>query len=246
MYNRNSIFDYYSVDSVVHRLNPVYKTLSVLFMVFFLILGHSVVDMILINLFIMVMVLFSDISMMVYFNHLSVSKAIIFFAFVISFVVSGSFWIGILWGIKVIDLIIYLSLITMTSSFNSIVYGVKWLFRPMNGIIDVNKIGVSIGLFSKFITILYNENVRIRNSKELRGVLYRDMKFVDRISSFFKNIMPVYKNSLNRIRMIRMSMSVRNYDCFLNRSNYRLNKFGKTDTIMLGINVVVLILVMIY
>ena len=246
MYNRNGIFDYYAVDSVIHRLSPIYKVLSVLFMIVFLIFGHSVMDMILINLFIMVMVLFSDISIKIYINNLGVSKAMILVVFIISLVISRNIWIGILWIVKAIDLVIYLSLMTMTSSFNSIVYGVKWLLRPINVVSDVNKIAVNMGLFSKFITILYNENVRIRNSKALRGVMYRDMRIGDRVSSFFKSVVPVYRSSMDKIRAIKESMKVRNYGCFLTRSNYRLNKFGKTDTILLGINVVVLVLIIIY
>lgn len=246
MYNRNVIFDYCAVDSIVHRLSSIYKVLSVIFMVIFLIIGNSFIDMVLINLFIIIMVIFSNVSVKCYFNSLMVSKFIVFFVLVVSLIISKSIVIGVLDSLKVIDLIIYLAVITMTSSFVSIVDGIESLFKLFSGKLKVNEIALKIGLGSKFINIFYNEWVRIRKIRELRGCSYKDIKLGLRIIMACSSVVSVYKSSLLKIRQIEKGMEVRNYSCFLVRSNYRLNKFGKTDTIMLGINVVVLILIIIY
>lgn len=246
MYNRNGIFDYYAGDSVIHKLNPVYKILSLVFMLVFLVMADSAIDVVVVSFFVGVMVIFSDIGISNYVNNLRVSTIFIVLVFIVSLLVSRSFVVGMFNIVKVIDFVIYLSLMTMTSSFNSVVYGVKKLLFIFDKFINVNAIALNIGLLSKFISILYNERVRIINSRELRGVMYRDMRLLDRFSWFVGSIIPIYKNSINKIKKIRMVMKVRNYNYYTSRCNYRLNKFGKTDTILLGINVVVLILVIIY
>ena len=246
MYNRNGIFDYYAGDSVIYRLSSVYRVISVLFVSIYIVIGSSIIDMLVINFYIMIMVIFSDISMGIYLNNLRVCRWFIVLVIILSLLISRSVVIGGLFGVKVIDFIMYLSLISMTSSFKDIVYGVEVLLRPIDRFMNVSKMAMNMGLFSKFVTILYNEDVRIRNAHELRGVMYREMGYLDKIRYFFSNIVPVWKSSMEKIRKIKMSMRVRNYGCFLRRSNYRLNKFGKTDTIMLGINVVVLVLIIIY
>ena len=114
------------------------------------------------------------------------------------------------------------------------------------GLFNVNNFALNVGLFSKFIVILYNERIRIGNSKELRGILYKDMNIWNKIKSFFDTIFLGYRNCINKISKIKIVMKVRNFNSFSTRSNYRLNKFGKIDTILVGINVVILILVIVY
>lgn len=246
MYNKNVIFDYYVIDSIVHRVNPVVKILSLLFILIVLIISNSTMDMIIINLFVFMLVVFSDISIKIYSQNLNALKIFLLLVFILGFIIGKDIVIGILWGLKVIDLILFLSVIVMTSSFSSIVYGVESFFSPFKNIINVNNFALNVGLFSKFIIILYNERIRISNSKELRGILYKDMNIWNKVKSFFDTIFLGYRNCINKINKIKMIMKVRNYNSFSTRSNYRLNKFGKIDTILVGINVVILILVIVY
>ena len=246
MYNKNVIFDYYVVDSIIHRVNPIVKILSLLFMLIIFVVSNSVMDMIIINLFIFLLIVFSDISVKIYFNNLNALKIFILLVFLLGFIIGKDIIVGIIWGLKVIDLILFLSVIVMTSSFSSIVYGVESFLSPLKNIFNVNNFALNVGLFSKFIVILYNERIRIGNSKELRGILYKDMNIWNKIKSFFDTIFLGYRNCINKISKIKIVMKVRNFNSFSTRSNYRLNKFGKIDTILVGINVVILILVIVY
>lgn len=88
MYNKNILFDYYNENSIIHRLHPIYKILSVIFMVIFLAMSRSVMDFVIVNLFILVMIMFSDISINVYLNNLRICKMFFLISFIFALVIS--------------------------------------------------------------------------------------------------------------------------------------------------------------
>ncbi len=245
MYNKNSIFDYYDSNSIIHRLNPVYKIISILFLLLYIFLSSSIIDYIILSFLIFIVVSFSDISIRVYLSDIKYFYIVMIFLFVIG-MFKFNLIVGIIFVIKFIYLYLYMSTMTMSSSFNSIVYGFERILKPLHKIIDVSYLALRIGLIIKFISIMYNESIRIRNSRMLRGVIFSDMKFIDRVNNGIYNIVPVFNSSIDKIKKIENVMRVRNYGVYDVRNNYRLNKFGKTDTILLGINMVILIIIFIY
>ena len=148
--------------------------------------------------------------------------------------------------IKFIDFVLYLSIIMMTTSVYDVIYGIDKLLRPFRNIIDVNDISIKIGCFMKFFTFLYSENKRISNSKRIRGVRFREMGLVDKIDYVVRGIFPLYSSVVERINKLINVMHVKNFGIVSIGNNYRLNKWGKTDTILLVINVLVIIITFVY
>lgn len=246
MENRYNIFDYCLIDSHVHNLNYTYKIISIILLAFCIVVANSIIDMVVINLFIFVVMLWSDISIRLYIKGLNVFKSVIFITFfVISFIYLNVF-IGFIWALKVMDIILYISIITMTTSFYNIVYGIESLLKPFKGIMNVSDISLKIGMVFKFFSVMYSEYDKIKISKKLRGVRFSDMGFFDRLDSLVNGIVPLYNLTLRKLERLKNSMYVRNYGVSLNKANYRLNKWGKTDTIMLVINVIVVVIIFIY
>lgn len=246
MYDRYNFFDYFLIDSHIHKLNYTYKILSVVLLLFCIVIADGIIDMFVINFFIFIIMLFSNISIKLYFNNLSIFKFLMIIIFLVFSLIYWNLDIGFIWMVKIFDIIMYISIINMTTSFGNIVYGIYNLIKPLYKFFDVSKISLKIGLNIKFISTLYNENYKMIRSKKLRGVRFNDMSFRDKISSGLIEFNCVYKLACRKIEELENIMYVKNYGISEASGNYRLNKWGKTDTILLVINVLVIIITFIY
>lgn len=246
MRDRYSIFDYYLVESDIHKLNSSCKILSMLLVIFGVVMADSVIDMVVINLFLFLMMIWSNISFRFWGKNLFLFKEFIVFVCLVFGLLYWNVYVGVIWCIKILDIIIYVSLIAMTTSFSDMVYGIERVISPLRFFCDIKKLALNLGMSVKVISFLYSENDRINNSKMLRGVRDSDMKFSDRFWSFVSNVSVVFREALNKAGRFSDAMYLKNYGINRVRSNYRLNKWGKTDTILLVINVVVIIVAFIY
>lgn len=246
MFDRNNIFDYYLIDSHIHKLNYTYKMLSVILLFFCIVIADSFVDMLVINFFIFVVMLYSNVSIRMYLNNLVMFKFILVLIFLIFSLIYFDWFVGLIWMVKIFDIIMYISIITMTTAFGNIVYGIYGILRPLKKYININESALKIGLAIKFVNFLYTENHKVCRSKMLRGVRFRDMNIFDRIKTVVVGIKPAYKLALKKTMEMERIMIVKNYGISLSRCNYRLNKWGKTDTILLVINVLLVIITFIY
>ena len=134
----------------------------------------------------------------------------------------------------------------MTTSYYNLVLGVRALFKPFGFLVNVNRIAVYCGCFLKFISVMYSERERIERSKWLRGVKFEDMKFVDRIDSLLNEIVIIFKFSFIKVDKFKNNLYLNKFGVDNLKYNYRLNKWGKTDTILLIMNVLLLFVVFVY
>ena len=74
MYDGGEVFGYYHTNSSIHKLNYTYKILSVVLLLFCIVIADGIIDMFVINFFIFIIMLFSNISIKLYFNNLSIFK----------------------------------------------------------------------------------------------------------------------------------------------------------------------------
>ena len=243
MQNNYSIFEYYSASSRIHRLSAIFKIISLIILIISLILSKSVVSLCVINIYIFLILLWSKISFKLYFSNLKVFRFLLFIVFVLVSLFSLDILLGLVWTLKVFDLLIYLIIITITTSLNDMVIGIYRLLKPFKDFFDTRRFSLSFALFFKFFGICYSEYNRIKTSQIIRGVRFSDMNFFNKVEYLINGIKPVLKKSLKKIKLLRKNMYVRNFGVSDNISNYRLNKWGIIDTMLLVVNVLILIVV---
>lgn len=246
MYDGSNAFDYYLINSPIHKLNLFYKIISIIIVGGCLIVADSIIDMIVINFFIFVIMVWSDISIRVCFSSLRMFKFIILVIFLMLSFIYLNVFVGILWSLKFIDIILYLSIIAMTTSFYSILVGIYKFLSPLTVFVDVSEFVLKLVMVIKFLSIMYDEDARIRKSKKLRGVRFEDMGLIDKIDFFVNELGSLWDLSLMKLDRLKDNIYVKKYGISKYRCNYRLNKWRKTDTILLVINVMVMIIVAIY
>ena len=246
MYNNYSIFEYYSVSSKIHKLSSIYKIISLIILIFALLFSNSFIDIMVINLYIFLIVLWSNISFRLYFSNLRVFRFLLLILFVFVSLFSLNILLGLLCTIKVFDLLIYLIIITITTSLNDMVNGFYRLFKPFGALFDIKNISLFCSLSFKFFGICYGEYNRIKISQKIRGVRFNNMKFFDRVVYIIYGLRPVLKKSIDKLKLLKKNMYIRDYGVSDYISNYRLNKWRKLDTMLLIVNFLVLIVTFIY
>ena len=211
-------------NSTIHNLNEANRILILFFVMMFIIFADSSMDMFMINLF---------------------SSFLFLFCFFVSLIFLN-IYIGLFWMIKIIDVIVIISILGMTASYVELVKGVRFWLKPFSFICDVNKLSLNIGGYLKSLTIIYNQRERIHVSKRLRGVKFESMGFVDKIDLLLHEFGGILKFSAKRIDSFKDNIYVNKYGIGSIKGNYRLNKWTKTDTILLIVSVLMLFAILFY
>lgn len=242
----NNAFVYWEDNSKIHVLSPIFKMISVIIMFFCIMFSNSLVDILVCFLYVFVVIIYSDISIRVILSSLKLFKYILFLLFFVISLIYLNVLIGFFIVFKICLFIIYLSVISMSTSFYQVLAGVRSLFSWLESFECYNKVCLNITLFIKFFSILYVEDDRIRKSRKLRGVKFNEMGLVDKIDDFFGKLTYLFRVSFERIGRIKYSMYQKKYAIGKVSDNYVLNNWNKTDTIMIVINVMVMIIVAVY
>lgn len=233
-------------NSSIHSLNYANKVLWALFMILFIVLANSSMDLFMINLFLLVILAWSNISFRVILKNISFFGVLIFLLCFLISLVFLDLYLGIFFLLKIVDIVVTLSIIGITTSFYDLVRGARLLLKPFGFIGIVNKMSIIIGSSLKFMSIIYSERERIEVSKKLRGVKFNKMGFVDKIDLVLNELFIVLKFSKNKIDKLKSNIYINKYGIDSLKYNYRLNKWTKADTILLIINFLMLFIVLVY
>ena len=154
MLNRYSIGNYYMKDSIIHRLNPIFKIISLILCLLSLIFVNNIIDFIIIFGFIFVIMLLSKIDLKIYFRNIYTLKIFIIVLLVFNLIFFGI--ISTIYLLFRISLFILLSaILTLTTPPMEIIYGLESVLRIFNRVIPVNKIVLCITLVLSANGILY-------------------------------------------------------------------------------------------
>lgn len=170
------------------------------------------------------------------------------FWFVVFFFVtmfSLSLYKGIFIIVKLIDIIMYVSVISITSSYYELSCGVRDILNRFGHFLDVSSISFKVASFLSFFNYLYEERERYRFWMMVNGKRY-NFSFIDRIDYLIKEFRNLFCNVVRKIDSNKNRLSVKKYNIDSYKYNYRLNKWKKTDTILLVINLLVMFIAFIY
>ena len=239
-------YDYGSISSKIHRLSSLYKIISIVIIFVALLFCNSVIDVLIINLYIFVIMYWSNIGFKLYYNNLRVFRYVLLFVFIIISLLSFNIVTGLLWTIKVLLLLIYLIIINITTSLNDLVSGFYRFFKPFIGFIDINNLSLNCALLFKYLGICYSEYNKIKISQRIRGIRYSNINVVDKIKYVIFDIKPVLRRASDTMNLYKKNMYIRDYGVSSYISNYRLNKWRKIDTMLLIVSFLVLVISVIY
>jgi len=242
MFNKYTIGNYYLKDSIIHKLNPIFKIISLILSIITVMLANSLMDFILLLIFIILLIIFSKIEINLYLRNIYTLRIFIIFIIIINLIFSVDIIFTLYMILKIIYLVILSAILTLTTPPTEITYGLEKVLCIFNKILPVNNIALSLTLALRFIPMITMQSERIIKAQALRGVDFNE-SIKEKIKAISNLFIPMLNLSLRQADNLADIMEVRLYNYGISRTNYRLNKWKITDIILLILNIVVLIIV---
>lgn len=242
MYSRNSFGDFYPVDSIIHKINPIVKFISFLICALISIgLNSFKLEFFAISL-LFVLILFSNVPFKFYFNSIYSLRFLFIILFIILFLLNISLSNIILIFMKIILLVEYLNVITYTTSSSELYYGIGVILSSFNLFsVNLNKLSLKIVNFLRFIPLIINSEYKILKTQASRGIDYNNSDLVGKLYAYnysLKNVLRIYKYNLNKFNEVSQ---IRMFNIKRKRTNLRVNYVGFYDFIYLAFHVTLLI-----
>lgn len=237
---------YYLKSSTVHKLNPVFKILSLIIMIVSIFFIDSYVDIIMLGAYLLLAISYSDIELSVYFRSIYSIRVFLIFVLVIDLIFFVSIERVIIDLFKLIFIVLYASILTYTTAMTEITYGISKILKPFDRFIPVNDISMVITLTLRYIPLLSLEYNRIIKAQKLRGINFDTKNIKEKVISISGVLMPMFVLSLKKAELSADIMDIRLYNYGKSRTNYRFNKWKTIDTVLLVLNILILIIVIFY
>lgn len=127
-------------------------------------------------------------------------------------------------------------LVTLTNSPSELAEALTRLLRPLERLkVPVSDLGLIIFIALRFIPILYDELLAIRNAQMIRGVDFGG-GMVSRIKKTTAILVPVLVGTIGRADELALAMEARGYQSGTRRSFYSHSRFGAQAWLFLALS----------
>jgi energy-coupling factor transport system permease protein len=233
---------YYNEESYIHKFNPSIKIIITLVLIISLIISTSILDIIILNLFILVVLFLSKIKLKTYIKTILKYTLLLITIFIISLLLAKNIYFSTYLLVKFIDLILILSILIKTTKPLEINMGLSYLLNTK--IINLKHLILNITLILIAIPLIEETRREINNSINLRTIQSKKRNIINKIKQNIKNIEPIYRLTKNKIKKIYTVMELKNYSYFANRTKKQYkNKITEFITLLLSVIIFVLIII---
>lgn len=246
MFNNITFGRYYNYNSIIHRLSPVFKLISLMIMIVGIFFIDSYIDILMFSLYLVLVMVYSDIGIITYLKNIYSIKIFLLFIFIIDLIFNSNINNIVFDLYKLIFIIIYSSALSYTTSTSEITYGIERILKVFNNYIPVNDIAMIITLTIRYIPTLTMEADRIIKAQKMRGIDFDSKNIKNKISSLVGVFIPMFILSLKKSESLGDIMDLRLYNYGKSRTNYRTNSWKKIDSLLLILNIIILIIVIFY
>lgn len=241
---------YYSADSIIHRLDARVKMLITLLFVIAIFFIKSYFGFMLTAVILIGIVLLAKLPMM------SVLKSVKGVMFIILFTAILNLFLikkgEVLWSWKIftitkdgvhttIKMVLRLvllisgaSLLSLTTTPVALADGVESLMSPLKLIkVPVRDIAMIMSIALRFIPTLFEETNKIISAQKARGASFDTGGLFARAKAMLPVLIPLFVNSFRRADELAFAMDARCYNATDNRTKMKKAKFGVGDAFAL-------------
>lgn len=245
MLNKVMIGRYYPINSLVHKMNPLAKIICVLLFIIMTFLTFNIRFNILLFILLILMLFNTKIPLNIYLKTILSIKWLILFILIVNIIFRSELQITIITILRLIYVVLYTSILTLTTPPTEITYGLEKIFLPLRLIgIPVNKMALSISLALRFIPTIIDQGNKIIKSQASRGIDYYNSNFNGKLLAIKSLIIPMFVLSFKKADELADSMEVRLYNINKKRTNFRQNKWQFYDTFIVLMHIGLFILIM--
>ena len=238
---------YYQGDSVIHRLDPRVKLTATMVYVFELFLVRDIVTFLYMSLILLAMILLCHVPFSFMVRGLRMVLFLMTIAGVFNlFLTPGeAIWsfgalkitgLGIknalIMVFRMIYLIIGSSILTLTTTPNSLTEGMERLMRWLKLFnIPVHEIAMMMSIALRFIPILLEETDKIMKAQQSRGANFETGNIINRAKNLVPILVPLFVSAFRRAYELSLAMEARCYNGGEGRTKMYPLKYSGRDII---------------
>lgn len=241
MLNNITIGKYYPVRSRVHLMNPLSKIICTITFVLMCLFANSMLMNAMLFILVMLMIINSHIPVKYFFKTIRSLRFILLFTIIFNMLLNIYFETTLIMLSRLILLVLYTSILTLTTPPTEITYGLEKFLSPLKVFkVPVNRMALSISIALRFIPTIIDEGNKILKSQACRGIDYNSSNIKDKFVAIKALIVPMFVLTIKRADELADAMEVRLFSIYRKRTNFRQNKWGFYDTYLVSIHVVLM------
>ncbi len=241
---------YIPVDSIIHRMDPRAKLIIVFLFIFVVFLANNSITYGILGAFTLIAIFLSNIQLSFIFKGLRFLFWLILFTFLLHIFFTKEGELLVSWGfIKIYEggviqgifislrfffLILFTSLLTLTTTPIEITDGLESLLNPLKRFrFPVHELALMLSIALRFIQTLMDETDKIIKAQQARGVDFSEGSLTTRAKAVIPLLIPLFINAFKRADELATAMEARGYRGGEGRTKYRLLKWDLRDTVSL-------------
>ncbi|WP_100406022.1 energy-coupling factor transporter transmembrane component T family protein [Bacillus solitudinis] len=254
------IGQYVPVESLLHRLDPRSKLISVFLLVFVIFFANNWYANALIILFTGITILLSHVPLTFIYRGIKPILWLVLFtcALHVFLTKEGSLLValgplsiheggvmqGLFISIRLLVLVLLTSLVTLTTSPIMLTDGLESLLAPLKKIgVPAHDLALMMSIALRFIPTFLQETEKIMKAQMARGVDFTSGPITHRIKALIPLLVPLFISAFKRAEELALAMEARGYHGGEGRTKLRVLTWSWKDHIALSVCVLMCILV---
>lgn len=241
-------------NSIIHRLDPRAKLLSMIVIMLSFLMLESFISYMVATIFVLIILVTSKIPLRMFGRGLKPILFILMFTFLYNvFMTKGTIiwsWsyihvtveglqngTRVVW--RIVLLILLASILTLTTKPLSLAHGLEKLLAPLSRLnVPVEQFSLMIVIAIRFIPTIVQELDRILLAQKARGYDISSVKLPKRIFAYIPILIPLFITTIQRAEQLSSAIDARAYGNGKGRTVYRQLKFERMDYCAMGLAIV--------
>ena len=238
---------YYSCDSVIHRLDARIKIIATILFIVELFIVKDFIGFAICGAVLAIIVGLSKVPLSFIMRGMKPILLILIFTFCLNiFMVDGTvlwrwgflkitsegIYTAVFMAIRLILLIISSSLLTLTTKPITLTDGIEKLLMPLSKIgVPAHEIAMMMSIALRFIPMLLDETDKIMKAQQARGADFESGNIIARAKSLIPILVPLFVSAVRIAQDLAMAMEARCYKGGHGRTRMNGMKMGKNDAV---------------
>lgn len=239
---------YYQTKSVVHKCDPRIKLLLMIAFIVFLFVANNAFSLLFSAVAVASVIILSKVPLKLFLKNLKAIWMILLFTAIINLfygnggevlltvfglkIMTGGIYRAFFMGLRIILLIFISSVLTYTTTPNSLTDGLESLLSPLKYIglkNAVHTFAMMMTIALRFIPTLIEEAEKIMNAQKARGADMENGKLTERVKALIPVLIPLLISSVRRAYELAEAMECRCYNGGEGKTRLRQLRLSVTD-----------------
>ena len=242
---------YIPIDSVIHRLDPRAKLISLFIMIAAIFIPKSWYAFLVIGVLLFIGLLLAKVGIRMIVKSFKPMMFMVLFLLVINCLTIktgdllfkiGSFGIykdaifnTLFVVVRLMLMICVTTLLTATTKPLDLTLAIEWLLKPFEILhMPTHEIAMMVSIALRFIPTIIEETMRIMNAQKSRGVDFENGSISKKAVSILSLIVPLFSVAFERAYELADAMEARGFVPGAERTRYHVLKFRFTDFLFIG------------